>query len=109
VVRTHPFPMTARFRDLLVLTYAFPAPTLQPLTAALALDQRQGHGFVTIALVDMAALRPSRLPAALGLDVRCIGYRIVVRASTVTGRTRRGLYVLRTEMDAGRCRSAPGC
>ena len=99
MVRTHPFPMTARFRHLLVLTYAFPAPVLQPLTAGLALDREQGHGFVCIALVDMAGLRPGRLPAALGLDVRCIGYRIVVRASTVTGRTRRGLYVLRTEMD----------
>ena len=99
MVRTHPFPMTARFRHLLVLTYAFPAPVLQPLTAGLALDQEQGDGFVCIALVDVAGLRPGRLPAALGLDVRCIGYRIVVRASTATGRTRRGLYLLRTEMD----------
>ena len=40
MVRTHPFPMTARFRHLLVLTYAFPAPVLQPLTAGLALDQQ---------------------------------------------------------------------
>ena len=99
MVCTHPFPMTARFRSLLVLTYAFLAPVLQPLTAGLALDQEQGHGFVCIALVDVAGLRPGRLPAALGLDVRCIGYRIVVRASTATGRTRRGLYLLRTEMD----------
>jgi hypothetical protein len=59
--------MTARFRDLLVVTYAFPAPVLEPLVpAAFTLDHHQGHGFVAIALVDMARLRPSALPAALG-------------------------------------------
>lgn len=99
-MRTHPFPMTARFRDLLVVTYAFPAPVLEPLVpAAFTLDHHQGHGFVAIALVDMARLRPSALPAALGMDARFIGYRVFVRATTAAGRPRRGLNVLGTNVD----------
>jgi uncharacterized protein YqjF (DUF2071 family) len=99
-VRTHPLPMTARFRDLLVVTYAFPAPVLEPLVpSAFTLDHHQGHGLVAIALVDMARLRPSALPAALGMDARFVGYRIFVRTTMAAGRPRRGLNVLRTNVD----------
>jgi uncharacterized protein YqjF (DUF2071 family) len=99
-VRTHPLPMTARFRDLLVVTYALPAPVLEPLVpSALTLDHRQGHGLLAIALVDMAHLRPSATPCALGIDASFIGYRIFVRASLAAGRQRRGLYVLCTNVD----------
>jgi uncharacterized protein YqjF (DUF2071 family) len=100
LVRTHPLPMTARFRDLLVVTYAFPAPVLEPLIpSAFTLDRHQGHGLVAIALVDMARLRPSALPTALGMDARFIGYRVFVRTTTAAGRPRRGLNVLRTNVD----------
>jgi uncharacterized protein YqjF (DUF2071 family) len=99
-VRTHPFPMTARFGDLLVVTYALPAPVLKPLIpSAFTLDHHQGHGLVAIALVDMTRLRPSALPAALGMDARFIGYRAFVCTSTAAGRPRRGLNVLRTNVD----------
>jgi uncharacterized protein YqjF (DUF2071 family) len=99
-VRTHPLPMTARFRDLLVLTYALPAPVLERLVpSALTLDQREGHGLLAIALVNMTRLRPSATPPALGIGASFIGYRIFVRASLAAGRQRRGLYVLHTNVD----------
>jgi uncharacterized protein DUF2071 len=99
-VRTHPFPMTAQFRDLLVVTYAFPAAVLEPLIPpAFTLDLHEGHGLVAIALVDMARLRPSAFPAVLGRDARFIGYRVFVRTLTVAGRPRRGLNLLRTNVD----------
>jgi uncharacterized protein YqjF (DUF2071 family) len=92
--------MTARFRDLLVVTYAFPAPVLEPLIpSAFTLDHHQGHGLVAIALVDMAGLRPSALPAALGMDAGFIGYRVFVRTITAAGRPRRGLSVVSTNVD----------
>jgi len=92
--------MTARFRDLLVVTYAFPVPVLEPLVpAAFTLDHHQGHGFVAIALVDMARLRLSALPTVLGVDARFIGYRVFVRTITAAGRPRRGLNVLSTNVD----------
>jgi uncharacterized protein YqjF (DUF2071 family) len=76
-VRTHPVPMTARFRELLVLTYAFPAPILQPLIpAALALDGYDGQGFVVIALVDMARSRSSRLPAAAAMPQLAAAFQL---------------------------------
>ena len=99
-MRNHPLAMTARFRDLLVITYAFPAPVLEPLVpSALTLDQWEGHGLLAIALVDMAGLRPSAAPPALGIDASFIGYRIFIRARLAAGRRRRGLYVLRTNVN----------
>ncbi|HZD67987.1 MAG TPA: DUF2071 domain-containing protein [Actinomycetes bacterium] len=99
-MRTHPLAMTAGFRDLLVITYAFPAAVLEPLVpSALTLDHHQGHGFLAIALVDTAGLRPSAAPPALGIDASFIGYRIFIRARLAAGRRRRGLYVLRTNVD----------
>ena len=64
---THPVAMTARFRELLVVTYAFPPAVLEPLVpASLALEQHDGHGFLAVALVDLDGLRPAALPRRLG-------------------------------------------
>jgi hypothetical protein len=98
MVRNHPMAMTARFRDLLVVTFAFPTAILEPLVpASLTLEQHDGHGFVAIALVDLDGLRPAPLPRRLGITARFAGYRVFVRTTTATGRTRRGLKVLHTD------------
>ena len=100
MLRDHPLAMTARFRDLLVVTFAFPAATLEPLVpASLAVEQHDGHGFVAVALVDLDRLRPAGLPRRLGIAARFAGYRVFVRAATVAGRTRRGLKVLHTDVN----------
>jgi uncharacterized protein YqjF (DUF2071 family) len=100
VTATHPVAMTARFRELLVVTYAFPPAVLEPLVpASLALEQHDGHGFLAVALVDLDGLRPAALPRRLGVAARFAGYRILVRATTTGGRTRRGLKVLHTDVN----------
>lgn len=96
----HPVAMTARFRELLVVTFAFPTAVLEPLVpASLALEQHDGHGFLAVALVDLDGLRPAALPRRLGVAARFAGYRVFVRATTARGRTRRGLKVLHTDVN----------
>lgn len=99
-IRSHPLAMTTRFRDAIVLTYAFRAAVLQPLVPpTLAPETRDGLGFVAVALVDMDGLRPAGLPRWAGTDAVFVGYRVFVRTELADGRIRRGLKVLRTDVD----------
>ena len=53
----------------LVLAYAVPAPVLRPfLPAGLTLDTYGNFGFLAIALVETRDLRPSFVPARLGMS-----------------------------------------
>lgn len=55
--------MSTRFRDAVVLTYAFPEETLRSLVPpALQLETHDGVAFVAVAVVDMQRLRPSGRP-----------------------------------------------
>lgn len=99
-IRSHPLAMTTRFRDAIVLTYAFRAAVLQPLVpSALGLEIRDGLGFVAVALVDMDGLRPAALPRWAGTDAVFVGYRVFVRTELADGRIRRGLEVIRTDVN----------
>jgi hypothetical protein len=104
-VRRHPVPMRTRFGHSLVLAYALPPPLLAPLLPpGLALDTYRDpagteHGFVAVGIVSAQALRPAGLPARFGRDAVLTGYRIMARLRTPTGRTLRGLYVLRSDTD----------
>jgi hypothetical protein len=97
LLKRHPFPVQAFFRQSLVLTYAFPCDLLRPLLPpGLALDTYGGFGFLAIALVQTERLRPSFLPAALGRNFFLSGYRIFARLSGKTG-SLRGLRILRSD------------
>jgi hypothetical protein len=91
--------MKCHFRHSLVLAWALPAEILQPLVPrGLALDTYDNSwGFVAIALVQTEQLRPAVLPAYLGRDYLLTGYRIFVRHTDASGRTRRGLHILRSD------------
>lgn len=92
--------MSTRFRDATVVTFAFPASVVRRLVPSqLRLEVRDGLGFVAVALVDMDGLRPSRLPERVGSDAVFVGYRVFVRAVLEDGRVRRGLKVIRTDVD----------
>jgi uncharacterized protein YqjF (DUF2071 family) len=95
-LRRHPLPIAAHFRHSLVLTYAFPPEILRPLLPpGLTLDTHGEHGFAAVALVQTERLRPSFVPAALGLDFFLTGYRIFVRVAHAP--SLRGLYILRSD------------
>src|SRR5205807_1888524 len=82
----------------LVLTYAFPAQVLEPLLPpGLILDTHKGFGFLAIAMVQTESLRPSFCPRVFGQDFFLSGYRIFARYKTKTGRTLRGLRILRSD------------
>lgn len=100
-LQRHPVPMTCHFEHCLVVTFALPAETLEPLVPpGLTVDTYdQRWGFLVIALVQTRSLRPAFLPAWTGRDYALTGYRIFVRHRDWAGRTRRGLYILRSDTD----------
>ncbi|WP_395298079.1 DUF2071 domain-containing protein [Kitasatospora hibisci] len=103
LLQRHPFPMRTHFAHSLVLTYALPPEQLAPLVPpGLRLDtytdpEGTEHGFVAAALVDTRSLRPTGLPAAIGVDTVLTGYRVFTRFPTPGGRTMRGLRILRSD------------
>jgi Uncharacterized conserved protein (COG2071) len=97
LLKRHPLPVKAFFRQSLVLTYAFPSHVLQPLLPpGLVLDTYREYGFLAIALVQTERLRPSFLPAALGHDFILSGYRIFARLASRAS-SLRGLLILRSD------------
>ena len=99
LLQRHPFAVEAFFRHTLVLTYAFPRDVLDPLLPpGLVLDTHGDFGFVAIALVQTARLRPAFLPAALGCDFFLAGYRLFTRLGHENSALR-GLCILRSDTD----------
>lgn len=99
-LKRHPLPVQAFFRHSLVLTYALPVATLEPLLPpGLTLDSWNDYGFVAIALVQTEQLRPSFLPAIVGQRFFLSGYRVFARYTTIEGRRLRGLRILRSDTD----------
>jgi len=97
-LQRHALPIKAHFRASLVLAYAVPAPVLLPfLPAGLTLDTFGGFGFLAIALVDTRDLRPTFWPARMGPSFFLSGYRIFTRYRTASGRSLRGLRILRSD------------
>ncbi len=98
LLRRHPVPIRAWFDHSLVLTYAYPAELLRPLLPpGLVLDELDGLGFLAVAMVQTRRLRPAFLPAAFGQDFFLAGYRIFARYRSASGRTLRGLRILRSD------------
>jgi len=78
LVKRHPFPVVARFRHALAITYAFPRAALEPLLApGLELDTDGDLGFAAAALVEVEGLRPAFLPARLGCRLFLAGYNFL--------------------------------
>jgi Uncharacterized conserved protein (COG2071) len=98
LLRRHPLPIAAHFLHSLVLAYALPRETLEPLLPpSLELDAHEESGLAAAAFVQTERLRPAFLPAALGLDLFLAGYRIFVRVATQP--SLRGLYIVRSDTD----------
>lgn len=97
-LQRHALPIKAHFRASLVLAYAVPTAVLEPfLPSGLTLDTYGNFGFLAIALVETRDLRPSFVPARLGMSSFLSGYRIFTRYQTIAGRTLRGLRILRSD------------
>jgi hypothetical protein len=100
VLQRHHIPIKATFAHSVVLTYALPQNHLLPLLpAGLTLDTYEDYGFVAIALVQTRSLRPAFLPEVVGQDFFLSGYRIFTRYKSQSGRSLRGLRILRSDTD----------
>jgi uncharacterized protein DUF2071 len=100
LLQRHAFAIKAQLAASLVLAYALPSEVLQPLLPpGLNLDTYGDLGFLAIALVETKDLRPAFLSPRLGLNFFLAGYRIFTRYQTPSGRTLRGLRILRSDTD----------
>lgn len=93
--------MEAFFESSLVLTFAVPAEQLQPLIPpCLQLDTfNDKWAFLAVAMVQTKGLRPRGFPKFFGNDFFLIGYRVFVRYENASGKSLRGLYILKSETD----------
>lgn len=98
-MRRHPFAVEAFFRRSLVLAYAVPKASLEPLVGpGLEVDTYDDTwGFLAIALVETEGLRPKGFPKALGRDFFLSGYRIFTRFNQAGKPSLRGLKILRSD------------
>lgn len=67
---------------------------LHPLT-------HQGFAFLNLVISRIRRMRPTGIPAVLGLTCWHIAYRVHVRADLASDKTIAGLYFLRSEVDRG--------
>jgi uncharacterized protein YqjF (DUF2071 family) len=100
-LKNHPFAVEAFFETSLVLTFAVPREHIQHLIPkCLELDTfKDKWAFIAVAMVKTRSLRPKGFPKILGNDFFLIGYRVFVRFTTQTGKSLRGLYILKSETD----------
>jgi DoxX-like family/Uncharacterized conserved protein (COG2071) len=110
-LQRHPFAVDAHFDSAVALTYALPADVLRRLLPpGLELETVGGDAFLAVALVQTRDLRPAGWPRALGRDFFLAGYRIFTRlpvsaheprarAGRPSGKTMRGLRILRSDTD----------
>lgn len=98
--KCHPFPVVAHFERVVAVSFAFPEGILRPLVPkGLSIDCFEGLGFVTVAMVWTKRLRPGGFPRFLGRDFFLAGYRIFTRLEDNSGRSLRGLKIIRSETD----------
>ncbi len=101
LLQRHALPIKAHLKASLVLAYALPSKVLLPLLPpGLQLDTYGQYGFLAIAFVETEKLRPAFLPAQLGVSFLLSGYRVFTRYQTSTGRSLRGLRILRSDTDS---------
>lgn len=100
-IQDHPFAVEAFFETSTVLTFAVEKGELEHLIPeCLTLDTFQDKwAFIAIAMVQTKELRPKGFPKFMGNDFFLIGYRIFVRYKNQTGKSLRGLYIIKSETD----------
>lgn len=99
--RSNPFAVDAWFDRSCTLTFAVPKEEVaRRLPRGLVPDTHADRwAFIAVAVVQTRDLRPAGFPRFLGSDFILVGYRFFVRCTTGSGRTLRGLYILRSETD----------
>lgn len=102
--RANPFAVDAWFDSSCTLTFAVPVEDIAArLPSCLTPDTFDGRwGFIAVAVVQTRRLRPAGFPSFLGHDFVLAGYRYFVRYRPASGRSLRGLFIVRSETDKQR-------
>ncbi len=100
-LKNHPFAVSAFFESSTVLTFAIPKEQLEGLIPeCLQLDTfNDKWAFVAVAMVQTQNLRPKGFPKFMGNNFFLVGYRVFVRYITNEGKSLRGLYILKSEIN----------
>lgn len=100
-LKNHPFDVEAFFETSLVITFAIPKEQVQKfIPTHLQLDTfNDKWAFIAVAMVQTKHLRPKGFPKILGNNFFLIGYRVFVRYENRSGKSLRGLYILKSETD----------
>jgi hypothetical protein len=103
-LKNHPFAVEAFFESSLVATFAAPKENIRHLIpGCVELDTfNDKWAFIAVAMVQTKDLRPRGFPRVLGSDFFLVGYRVFVRFTDSSGRSLRGLYILRSETNKRR-------
>ncbi len=101
IFQKNPFPV----RGELLRTWFFCHRTPEAVAHALVpprleLITHGGFAFWNVVVCQLAAMRPSFIPAALGIGYWHVAYRLLVRARLADGRTVEGLYFVRSDCDS---------
>lgn len=98
-LKKHPFAVEAFFERSTVLAFAYPKKQLMPLLPhCLQLDCfNDKWAFLAVAMVQTKDMRPKGFPKIFGRRFFLMGYRIFVRYTDSHGKTRRGLFILKSE------------
>ena len=100
-LKSHPFAVEAFFESSIVLAFAVPKKQIEHLIPeCLEPDLFEDEwAFIAVAIVQTEKLRPKGFPKFLGNDFLLAGYRVFVRYKNNSGRSMRGLYILKSETD----------
>jgi len=98
-LKNHPFGVEAFFESSLVATFATPKEKVEHLIPeCMQLDTfHDKWAFIAVAMVQTKDLGPKGFPRVLGNNFFLVGYRVFVRFTDSSGRSLRGLYILRSQ------------
>jgi len=95
IVPKHPLPMRTVFLECALVNFAVRPEVMRRLVPGpIEPDLHRGEAFLSIVIARMERMRPTFVPAALGVSYHQVVYRAVVRCGG-----ERGVYFLRSDAD----------
>ncbi|HEX8311890.1 MAG TPA: DUF2071 domain-containing protein, partial [Chthoniobacteraceae bacterium] len=98
--KKNPFAVTGRLCRCWLINSRVPAEAARAIVPApLELVTHGGFAFWNVVICQLCGMRPTGLPAALGIGYWHVAYRLLVRAKLASGGEITGLYFVRSDAD----------
>lgn len=96
----YPFAMRGEIERCWLFTFREPVESVRALIPEpLEPIVRDGYAFWNVVVCEIAAMRPTFAPRAVGMRYRHVAYRLYVRHRTENGPSVEGLYFVRSDAD----------